>query len=332
MTSDGRTMQERVPRGFVLYAQINQKLSTLEAQLSERKRLGGELASVEDELVKAKEGLAYLKARLKEEEDDVAALDKWYNAFSRLLPGHEAKVDKEVREALDARARVELATQRLQEADAGFAAARQAHSALEGTDAMHQVALGQKEALLRRNGHPVISQVDLLEAEAEILEEGLANFDEALNAAQGVLAGLGGVQRSLDKAKAASQMDVFTNAEFVTDHVKYTNMMDARGKMEGVSARMDRLQAALGALDLTFSGGKQQISMDAIHRDTMSGGLGDVRSYQAVVKAVNDAESTRFEVSGLLDHLVPARRQLHDRLEAISTERTQAIREVKGTG
>ncbi len=186
------------------------KLRTARRAAAKAPEIERSLRDLALEATSLKASITHHRAATSAEEADVDRLDGVGGLVGRLTGTWKERVDREVREALAARERLDRVLARAAEVDRELASLRSARTRLADVEPMlANVALRVEEAL-RALKFPRLAELEALDAERDAWEEASERVGGALRACLGAIAAVGTVVRDLSDIRglaAARQIE-----------------------------------------------------------------------------------------------------------------------------
>lgn len=238
-------------------ARLDAELTAAEEALAEHKRLTARLHRSEAAAAAATKVLGFRKARLREEEADVAKLESFSptRIWAGLRGRRDADLDRERAEQQAAEYAVAEALAARDRALAEVAETQRLLRDVQDADVRRRRALAAKEEHLRTTGHAAGGELDELAAATGAGRSMLAELREAGVAADEALARLRAAADLLGSARDWSTADTFFNGGLVTDLVKYDRMDTAQRLMREADVALQRLATELADVDMAAVGG-----------------------------------------------------------------------------
>ncbi len=224
------------------FSEMRDRLASLPAL--ERK-----MASLDASLQSAETKIRELTAAYIREARDVEDFQKsTLSAFVQKLFGkYEERLNKEQREALDAKLAYDRAVTRADDLRHEKRALGERISELRRECVVFEGELDRRRALLS-NAAPTSESLryQALERERLVAASQLAEVKEARNAASKVKATSGKALKSLSSAENWATFDIWTRGGLLTHAAKYSHIDDAEACFYALSSQMKSLRAELG--------------------------------------------------------------------------------------
>lgn len=186
---------------------LNRKLKVALQAVTRRPEVLRQLGELESEITALEASERHHAEAARAELADVDRLDGVGGLLERLTGTWQQRVDREVREALDARERLATVSARLGAARAQRDGLRAAATQLADADEVLATMLARKERAVRQIGHP---DVEALERADEAVAEARDRVDAlggALRSGLGVIAALGELSRDLTEMRGLNFLD-----------------------------------------------------------------------------------------------------------------------------
>lgn len=225
-------------------------ISSRLTQAIEKKRLKTkteqDFNQVKKELAEKSSRVDDLEQELKKEQVDVEKLEGFSltGLFYSVLGSRDQQVEKERQELLAAQLKYQQAKRQVDALREDQANLGQKLSGLRGIEEEYSGLLAEKESLLRQANSP--DAADLVRISEQIAERNAEKqeIDEAVAAAEAVLAGLDQVIESLESAENWGTWDMLGGG-FLSTAIKHSRIDDARNAVQEVQARMSRFNREL---------------------------------------------------------------------------------------
>lgn len=224
------------------------------------------------------ERLRKLNSRISEAESEVSTLLRKYEAESldvdqikkeslsasilKLFGKYEGRVDKEVREMLEAKTEYDAAVHRVNELRKEKGELNPRISDLIKDRDVLESELKRREALLKSKISSVVAaEFNKLEAEQEHLLKQAIETDEAVEAANRAKRTAERAIGYLDKAEGWASYDIWFKSGIISHMAKYDHIDNAQAEFDRLNSQMQDLQKELEDIDI--AGDFQPIGVDS---------------------------------------------------------------------
>ena len=211
-----------------------------------KKKLEGDVITIEKELREKSSRLASLGAILAKKEVDVQKLQRTSltTLFYSVLGSREEKLEKERQELLSVQLQYQQARHQVAYLERELAYIRGQLDSLENVEAEYEALLSEKEALLHGSNRETDSQLIAYAEQSGGLVSKLKELSEAIRAGKDVLASLEGVLASLESAKNWGTWDMLGGG-LISTIVKHDRIDEARDGIHEVQARLSSFEREL---------------------------------------------------------------------------------------
>ena len=226
--------------------ELSVRLSNVIEGKRRKKKLEGDVITVEKELREKSSRLASLGALLAKEEVDVQKLERTSltTLFYSVLGSREEKLEKERQELLSVQFQYQQTKHQVAYLERELAYIQGQLDTLENVEAEYKALLSEKEALLRGADQEISSQLIAYAEQSGGLVSKLKELSEAIRAGKDVLASLEGVLASLESAKNWGTWDMLGGG-LISTIVKHDRIDDARDGIYEVQAKLDSFEREL---------------------------------------------------------------------------------------
>ena len=222
------------------------RLQQLQEQAARRRKL----ISVTQELRRQRETFSAqvreLQDAMRKEQADVDRLEGrslaafYYNVIGRM----DEKLDRERREAYEARVKYDAAARELAETAEELRRSEAELDALRGCEERYQAALEEKSQAVKAAGGADGEKLLELERHIAMLDSRKRELDEAVSAGTAALHTAENVLSSLDSAEGWGTWDLFGGG-LISDLAKYGHLDEAQNAVEQLQSRLRRFKTEL---------------------------------------------------------------------------------------
>lgn len=240
------------------------RLQQLQEQAARRQRL----ISVTRELRRQRESFSArvreLEAVMQDEQADVDRLEGrslaalFYNVTGRM----DEKLDRERREAYEARVKYDAAARELAETEAELRRAEEELTALQGCEERYEAALGEKARAVKAAGGAAAEKLLEVEGRIAVLDGRKRELDEAISAGRLALCTAEEVLSSLDSAEGWGTWDILGGG-LISDLAKHSHLDEAQEAIERLQSQLRRFRTELA--DVTIDA-DMQVNVDGFLR------------------------------------------------------------------
>lgn len=222
------------------------QLQRLQEQAARRKKL----ISVTQELRRQRDTFSARARELKDvmldEQADVDRLEGrslaafFYNVIGRM----DEKLDRERREAYEARVKYDAAARELAEAEAELRRSEEELDTLRDCEERYQAALEEKSQAVKAHGGAGAEKLLELERHIAALDGRKRELDEAVSAGRLALHTADNILSSLDSAEGWGTWDLFGGG-LISDLAKHGHLDDAQNAIEQLQSQLRRFKTEL---------------------------------------------------------------------------------------
>lgn len=218
---------------------LSVRLSNAIEGIRRKKKLQGDVVTVERELQAASSRLASLGALLAKEEIDVQKLERTSLTalFYSVLGSREEKLEKERQELLSVQLQYQQTKHQVAYLERELAHIQAQLDTLAHVEAEYEALLSEKEAFLHGSERETDSQLIAYAEQSGGLVSKLKELSEAIRAGKDVLASLEGVLASLESARNWGTWDMLGGG-LISTIVKHDRIDDARDGIHEVQAQL----------------------------------------------------------------------------------------------
>ena len=222
------------------------RLSNAIEGIRRKKKLQGDVVTVERELQTASSRLASLGALLAKEEIDVQKLERTSLTalFYSVLGSREEKLEKERQELLSVQLQYQQTKHQVAYLERELAHIQAQLDTLAHVEAEYEALLSEKEAFLHGSERETDSQLIAYAEQSGGLVSKLKELSEAIRAGKDVLASLEGVLASLQSARNWGTWDMLGGG-LISTIVKHDRIDDARDGIHEVQAQLTSFEREL---------------------------------------------------------------------------------------
>lgn len=227
------------------------ELERLQGQVARYRRL----LVVTQELRRQRETFAAnarkLEAVMRDEQSDVDRLEGrslanfFYSAFGKM----DEKLDRERREAYEARVKYDAAARSLAEVEEELRRSEGELEALRGCEERCESALREKAAAIKAAGGEAAGRVLEGERRLTVLASRKRELDEAVTAGRAALRTTEGVLSSLSDAEGWGTWDLIGGG-LLTDMAKHSRLDEAQGMIETLQSQLRRFKTELADVEI----------------------------------------------------------------------------------
>lgn len=187
-----------------------------------------------------------LQAVMLDEQADVDRLEGrslaafFYNVIGRM----DEKLDRERREAYEARVKYDAAARELAEIEAELRRSEAELDALRGCEERYQAALEEKSRAVKAAGGAEAEKLLELERHIAVLDSQKRELDEAVSAGTAALHTAESVLSSLDSAEGWGTWDLFGGG-LISDLAKHSRLDEAQNAIEHLQSQLRRFKTEL---------------------------------------------------------------------------------------
>lgn len=187
-----------------------------------------------------------LQAVMLDEQADVDRLEGrslaafFYNVIGRM----DEKLDRERREAYEARVKYDAAARELAETEAELRRSEAELDALRGCEERYQAALEEKSRAVKAAGGAEAEKLLELERHIAVLDSQKRELDEAVSAGRLALHTAESVLSSLDSAEGWGTWDLFGGG-LISDLAKHSRLDEAQNAIEHLQSQLRRFKTEL---------------------------------------------------------------------------------------
>lgn len=290
------------------------------------------LTRVTEELRRQREAYAARAAELEDamlgEQADVDRLEGrslaafFYNVAGKM----DEKLDKERREACEARVRYDAAARELRETEEELDRGEAELRSLAGCEERYAAALAEKARAIRTGGGAGAEKLLALEGRAAALEDQRRELNEALSAGHAALDTAEEVLSGLDSAGSWGTFDLLGGG-LISDLAKHSRLDEAQGAVERLQSQLRRFKTELADVDMDEN---LQVSIDGFLRfaDYFFDGLfADWAVLDRIHQSQEQVRGTRDRIRGVLSRLEAMLEGTEEELARNGEERDRLVRE-----
>lgn len=187
-----------------------------------------------------------LQAVMLDEQADVDRLEGrslaafFYNVIGRM----DEKLDRERREAYEARVKYDAAARELAETEAELRRSEAELDALRGCEERYQAALEEKSRAVKAAGGAEAEKLLELERHIAVLDSQKRELNEAVSAGTAALHTAESVLSSLDSAEGWGTWDLFGGG-LISDLAKHSRLDEAQNAIEHLQSQLRRFKTEL---------------------------------------------------------------------------------------
>lgn len=312
-----------VEEGTALQQQLE---ACLEAE-REAARLDVLLTTAHAAAEEERAGLAGARARLTDEDADVADLETFSLARIRAwLRGSRLEdLDRERGEAQAAAYAVAVAERRLQVAEERIATLDVERDLARRLARAKPDVMERREAWLREHRPGVAAALDDLAARSGAARDEAREIDEALVAAHGALSALAYAASLLDSARSWSTYDTFFGGGAISSMVKHERIDAATGALRLADERLRALGVELRDVGMTDTWRLDIPDGRRIFDIWFDNIVSDLRVRDSVLRAVEQVTAMRGRVEQVAGELQPRRLEVAATLARLDDDRAARL-------
>lgn len=271
-------------------ARFRKLLSVTEELRRQREIFAGRARELEEVLLREQADVDRLEGR------SLAAF--FYNVVGKM----DEKLNKERREAYEARVRYDAAARELRETEEELASGEVELEGLRGCEARYQSALAEKARAIREAGGPGAEELLDLETRIAALEGQRRELREAIDAGRAARDTAEEILSSLGSAETWGTLDLLGGG-LISDLAKYGHLDEAQGRIETLQSQLRRFRTELADVAVVAD---LQVGIDGFLRfaDYFFDGLfADWAALDHIHQSQEQARSVRDRINGILTRL-----------------------------
>lgn len=273
----------------------------------------------------------HLKNVLDKEEEDVRKLEgvSLSNFFFTLLGRKTERLDKEMREMVEAKLKYDEAVQTVEDVKEELKKADQALQPLQQIEKEYQALLKEKERLIKDQNsvwteelYRLVEQKASLRAEAKEYEEAWQAGEVASNRLQDVI-------EALEKAKSWSTFDLFGGG-LISTMVKHDRINTAKGYIHSAQYALRNFESELKDIERQFHAPELEIGGFLTFADYFFDGLlADWTVHGRIRNSLEETQSCFRRVTSLNRNLKKRHEQLLREIEELKRRRIEIIKQAQ---
>lgn len=231
---------------------IDDRIAKLNEDCARLRELRSELDAQNSLYRQAESGLRQLKAALDSEEEDVKRMDGAFTKFFLNVTGkYDERLDKEQREAMDARSRYTLALNELQSIETEIGAVRDKIAEIKDCEREYKAAVSEKRSMIKSSGRAEGSRISELEGKISEGEAKRRNLSDAISCAESAE---GSAERALEILQSARNWGTYDviGGGGLSDIIKHDKLSQAESELNDLKSSLSRLRAKLGGVSIYF--------------------------------------------------------------------------------
>ena len=292
----------------------DEALRQLHAQCARRRRLEAVIGELRRQRDTYSARVRELEAVKLEEQADVDRLEGGSLAafFYQVVGKKDEKLDRERREAYEARVKYDAAARELAEVEEELRRNEAELAGLQGCEERYAALLREKAQAVKAAGGADGAEILRLEQRLSVLESQENELTEAISAGSAALHTTQQVLHSLDSAEGWGTWDLFGGG-LISDLAKHSHLDEAQGDIEYLQSQLRRFKTELA--DVTIYA-DMQVNVDGFLRfaDYFFDGLfADWAVLDRINQAQEQVRSTQSQIQDVLD-------RLHTMLERVRQE------------
>lgn len=211
------------------------------AKLQEKRSATMKLEAIEKVIYDVEANVFKLEELMKKEQKDVERLEKGglTSMFFTILGDKEVRLDKERREAHEAKVKYDSALYQLNVMEADKEHYENVIASLQGIEEVYAKMLNEKLSVLKNNAEVVRAEEALISSNMLIKE-----IREAISAGQDAFKIADEAMAKLEEAESWSTVDLISDS-FIFDMIKYGSMNDAEKLIQQLQAKLNRFKVEL---------------------------------------------------------------------------------------
>ena len=302
------------------------ELRRLRGDIERKRRLELMVSDLTVQQAELAEKVRHLEAQKRGEEADVERLEGHSLAalFYGLIGKSEEKLDKERREAAEARVRYDAASRELASVEEDLLRRRAELAELEGCEQRFERALDAKAAELKATGGSAADAILRLEEREAACEHQDRELGEAIAAGAEALATADDILSSLGSAGGWATFDLLGGG-LLADLGKYAHLDEAQRMIEELQVQLRRFKTEL--VDVSV-GADFQVGIDGFLRFAdffFDGLIADWAVMDRISSSEEQMQNTRDQIQAVLDTLERMRASNSAELASIQSELNELI-------
>jgi hypothetical protein len=290
---------------------IKESLGLLTVLDEKSKRLAEEINAAEG-------AVQELLQKSQREAMDVEQLqkEKLSNTLLRLLNLYEGKLDKEMREMLEAKLEYDKGLHGLESLKREQLELEDRISLLRGAEKLYREELHAREVLIQNSiyGQDYIRYRELEVREDHIYSQ-LAEVEEAMKCANAVAATAENAMAHLESAEEWATIDVWSRGGLITHIAKYNHMDDAQEEFNNLSVQLRQLRKELKDVEIVDDSLMMGIDSTGRIFDFWFDNIFTDLNVRSKIREDQDSlHQLQSKIQGIISDLSKAKRQLYEEL------------------
>lgn len=291
-----------------------------------KKKLAGDLRTVEAELQGTDSRLVTLGAQLEKEKVDVKKFERTSltTLFYAILGSREEQLEKERQELLSIQLQYQQTKYQVEYLESERVFLKERLEELGDLEAEYESLLLGKEALLRESNRAIARELIENAEQSAILASEVKEFAEALQAGKDVLSSLERVLYSLESAKSWGTWDMFGGG-FLSTAVKHNHIDQARDGIHDVQAKLSTFKRELAdvreRIELKIDIGEFETFADFF----FDGLIVDWVVQSRIVESLERSRNAKDVLVPVIEELENLRQIAQYKLDALQERRVQII-------
>ena len=222
-------------------------LNQLYEQVCTKNSIKAKLDELYSQQQHLEEKLSLLKSKWQKEQNEADRLEKGsLSSFFYSLTGHlDEKLEKETREALEAKAVYDNAVFQLENVKRDISRYVQQQYDLKDIEQQYETALKEKLDSMKNDDYTIVLKQNGIVQSQAVQKE----INEAVIAGKTAMNKAYEVQKSLDSADSWAMFDVFGGG-IVADMVKYSKLDDANSQIQQMQASLSKFKTELSDVNI----------------------------------------------------------------------------------
>lgn len=291
-------------RGILMLEKINEELALLQEQVAIFQKNENRLKSLREQQGDLTQKVYDLSHQLEKEKIDVERLNRssLSGIFYKLLGSHEAHLEKEEREVLEAQLKYDQAKRQLEDCEAYMRRLSSDNQPLRGAIASYQQVFRQKYELLQTLSARYANQIIELETKIANHQSLIKELDEAIEAGRIAMGSLNETLSSLESAKGFGVWDM-AGGGLIASAAKHSHLDEARYHADSAQRSLSRFKTELADVKIHS---KLQIEIGSFETFAdffFDGFLVDWMVQSKMNESADEVEAARGQVKQVLSKL-----------------------------
>lgn len=310
--------------------QINEELNQAMEEIAEAKRLDKVILSIGTEQKELKKKCRDLEEQLQKEEEDVEKLKKMSlsNFLHTLLNNKVEKLNKEEKEAFEAKLKYDSAVAELQACDNSLSAYKNKYSEVSGAKRRYSTLMAKKKAYVEQYMPDQWEPIEKKTETIKVIMSQLKELNEAIQAGNRVMSTISSTESALSSAANWGTYDMIGGGTIAT-MMKRDKMHTAQNHIHTLQNQMRTFSRELRDVD-TYLDVDLQINSFLGFADYFFDGL--IVDW-AVQSKINDAKNKIYNVRGqiqtIMSNIQNEKNQLTRRKSSLENEIDQIVKGIQ---